>query len=209
VGIAADAHQWRLKEDAAMQYYVPLGQQQSIFGITLLVRPTGTAGEFIGPLTRALKSLEPGARSITVASLQDRLDPEIRPWRVGATLFGMFGGIAMVVAAIGLFSVMAYLVAQRTHELGVRLALGARRRQVVGLVVRDALGVALLGTLIGGAVAFAAAPLLQPMLFDNPARDPRLLLLLAAGLAVTALLASLVPSWRASHINPMVALNTD
>jgi ABC-type lipoprotein release transport system permease subunit len=76
-------------------------------------------------------------------------------------------------------------------------------------VVRDALGVALLGTLIGGAVAFAAAPLLQPMLFDNPARDPRLLLLLAAGLAVTALLASLVPSWRASHINPMVALNTD
>jgi predicted permease len=209
VGIAADANQWRLKEDAAMQYYIPLGQETNIHGTTLLVRPTGLATAFIVPLTRQLKALAPDAQFVSVARLQDRLDPEIRPWRVGAMLFGAFGGVAMVVAAIGLFSVVSYLVTQRTHEMGVRLALGARRSQVIRLVIRRALAVSLFGTAIGSALAFAAGPLVQPMLFDNPARDPWVLLGVAGVLAATAIVASVVPSWRASRINPMTALAAD
>ena len=137
------------------------------------------------------------------------LDPQVRPWRVGATLFGLFGGIVVVVAAIGLFSVVSYLVTQRTHELGVRIALGAQRGQVLRLMLRGALETAVVGTVIGGALSIMIGPMIQPLLFDNAARDPLLLSLVAGGLLVVTIVASAWPAWRATRVDPLLALRAD
>ena len=96
-------------------------------------------------------------------------------------MFGLFGALALLVAAIGLYSVISYLVTQRTHELGVRIALGAQVGDIVGLVVRHGVGLAVAGIAIGTLLAFNATRWIEPLLFETPARDPWVFLLVAAG----------------------------
>jgi ABC-type antimicrobial peptide transport system permease subunit len=98
----------------------------------------------------------PGASYLTVTAMSDVLGEETQSWHMGATMFAVFGLLALVLAAIGLYSVVAYNVAQRTHELGVRSALGAQMRDLAGLVVREALMLAAAGIVVGGAIALAA-----------------------------------------------------
>ncbi len=209
VGVVADARQWKLREDPAMQYYVPYGQESGIGGAMLLVRPKGDAERFAGELHSALVRIAPDARYVDVATLQSRLDPQIRPWRVGALMFGLFGLLALLVAAIGLFSVVSYLVVQRTHEMGVRIALGARAAQIARMVLGGTLGMTVIGIAIGTVASLALAPFLQPLLFDTGASNPWLLALVAAVLLGSALLAGLAPTWRACRIDPMNALRAD
>lgn len=208
-GIVADARQSKLREDPAMQYYIPIGQERGISGPMLLVRPRGEPSSLLSPLRAVLKRLALAARYVNVATLQESLDPQIRPWRVGATMFGLFGAVAVVVAAIGLFSVVSYLVVQRTHEIGVRIALGAGRPHVMRLVIGRGLWTAIIGAAIGSGIALLLAPRLQPLLFDNPARDPGLLAMVAAVLLAAAVAASIVPAWRAARVDPIIALRTD
>ncbi len=209
VGVVADVHQWRLREDPPMEYYVPMGQERRIGGPLLLVRPTGNADAFAATLHVALAGYAPAARGIRVKSLETSLDPQVRPWRVGAQMFGLFGLLALSVAALGLFSVVSYLVAQRTHELGVRIALGAGNGQIMTFVLRGGLAAAATGIAVGIAASFAVAPALQPYLFDGTARDPRVLAVVAGVLFATTLLAGLAPSWRACRIDPTIALRAD
>jgi len=192
-----------------MQYYVPLGQESGIGGLALLVRPHGDAAAYASTLRSGLSRTAPNARFVEVTTLESKLDPQTRPWRVGATLFGLFGVLALIVAAAGLFSVLSYLVSQRRHELGVRLALGALPRDVIGLVLRGALRMSIAGIVIGGAVCFAAAPLLQPMLFETSGRDVPTLAVVAVVLLAAALIAALMPSWRAARVDPLIALRQD
>ena len=116
----------------------------------------------------------PGASYLLARPFDDVLAPVTRSWRLGATMFAIFGGLALVLAAIGLYSVIAYSVTQRTHEMGVRIALGARVADVVTMIVRDALGVVLLGVAIGLGLALSAghwlAPLLVPGVAEGSAR---------------------------------------
>lgn len=209
VGEVVDARQWKLREDPAMQYYIPFGQEAGIGGTMLLVRPRGDAAAFVGTLRSALIHMAPDARGVTVKTLEASLDPQIRPWHVGALMFGLFGALALLVAAVGLFSVVSYAVAQRVNELGVRIALGARASQVIRLVLGGALGIATAGVAVGVLVALALSPLVGPLLFETGARDPALLGLVAACMIVTALVAGLAPSWRATRIDPMTALRAD
>ena len=209
VGVVADARQWKLREDPAMQFYLPYGQEHGIAGWMLLVRPTGHVDAFAGQLRSALARLAPDARMIQVTTLASAIDPQIRPWRVGALMFGLFGLLALVVAAVGLFSVVSYLVAQRTHELGVRIALGARASGIVRLVLGRAVGRTLSGIAIGGAGALVIAPWLEPFLFETPARDPLLLGGVALALLATVLLAGAIPAWRACRVEPTIALRAD
>jgi ABC-type antimicrobial peptide transport system permease subunit len=117
--------------------------------------------------------------------------------------------LALTLAAIGLYSVIAYDVAQRTHELGLRVALGAHASDVLRLVVKEGMRYALAGIVIGAAIALAAAPWVQPLLFGETARDPLVFAVVAAILVVVAAAASAVPGWRATRVDPSVALRTE
>jgi predicted permease len=211
VGIAQDVHHMTLREDAFNQSYIPWGQdRRAIEGSVLLVRASGNdAAALIPALNGVLRRSAPEMRSVEIKTFEQLLDPQVRPWRVGATLFGLFGAIVMVVAAIGLFSVVSYLVTQRTHEFGVRTALGARRRHVLSLVMESGLRTAIAGTVVGSVVSIAIAPFLQPLLFGNRARDPWLLATVAAVLLVVAAAASLWPAWRATRVDPLLALKAE
>ncbi|MGH7668005.1 MAG: FtsX-like permease family protein, partial [Gemmatimonadaceae bacterium] len=209
VGVVADVHQWKLREEPPMEYYVPAAQRPEVGGQLLLVRPTGNVDAFAATLHSALARYAPDAQSVSINSLEASLDPQVRPWRVGALMFGLFGLLALIVAAMGLFSVVSYLVAQRTHELGVRIALGARRGRIIAFVLRGGLGAAAAGIALGVVASLALAPVLQPYLFDGNARDPRVLAVVAGVLFATTLLAGLGPSWRACRIDPTIALRAD
>jgi ABC-type antimicrobial peptide transport system permease subunit len=124
-------------------------------------------------------------------------------------MFAAFGALALVLAAIGLYSVIAYNVAQRTHELGVRVALGAQARDLIRLVVTDGLRVALVGIVIGAAVAFWAGKWVASLLFSVSPRDPAVFVVVALSLIAVAVVASWVPAMRASRVDPNVALRSD
>jgi ABC-type antimicrobial peptide transport system permease subunit len=151
----------------------------------------------------------PGASYVTVTPLDDVLGGQTRSWTLGATMFTVFGLLALLVAAVGLYSVIAYNVAQRSHELGVRIALGARSPDVIRLVVSEGLRVSVLGVGIGTIAALGAARYVGPLLFGVSPRDPAVLTGVATILVAVAVLASLLPAWRASHVDPSVALRGD
>ncbi len=115
----------------------------------------------------------PGSGYVTVSRLEDVVDAQRRSWTLGATMFVAFGALALIVAAVGLYGVIAYSVTQRMHELAVRAALGAQRGDIVRLVVKQALSFAVAGIALGAAIALCAARWIQPLLFgEYPARDP-------------------------------------
>jgi ABC-type antimicrobial peptide transport system permease subunit len=124
-------------------------------------------------------------------------------------MFAVFGGLALVLATIGLYSVVAYGVTQRTHEMGVRIALGARVADVVRLIVRDGVGVVLVGVAIGSVIALAASRSLAPLLFKTSPHDPLVFGGVATVLLVVALAASWIPALRASRVDPSTALRSD
>jgi putative ABC transport system permease protein len=121
----------------------------------------------------------------------------------------VLGGLALVVAAIGLYSVIAYSVAQRTHELGVRIALGAARGDLLRLVVGEGIRFALAGIAIGTGVALIAGRWVEPLLFAESPHDPAVFAAVTATLLLAATAASAVPAMRATRVNPVTALNTD
>ena len=206
VGIAEDVHTHTLKSEAGnFLYYLPAAQL-SPDDVGLFVRAGGDGARSVEPLRRRLQRELPGAAYVVVERLADVIGSETRTWRVGATVFTALGALAVVLAAIGLYSVIAYGVAQRTHELGVRLALGAARWSVVRLVVVDGVRFTLLGIAIGCVIAALAAGRLAPLLFGESPRDPLVYGAVTAALLVVAMMASAVPAFRAASVDPKRAL---
>ena len=209
VGVAADANQSALREPAMMHYYLPFGQETGIGGTDLLVRPRGNATVVAEQIRRELTQLDPSITLVETALMQETIDSQSRSWTLGASMFSLMGVLALIVAAMGLYSVMSYLIAQRTHEIGVRLALGAQSRDIVGLVVFSSLGMATLGVALGLGFSLAAGKFLEPLLFDTSPRSPIVLAGVAVVLIGVALLASVVPAIRAKRVDPMLALRTE
>jgi len=158
---------------------------------------------------RKLQAVMPGASYVTVTPFSDVIGGEMKSWQLGATMFTLFGGLALVLAAIGLYSVIAYNVAQRTHELGVRVALGATVRDVVRLVLSEGVRVAAIGVALGCAIALGLSKFLAPLLFKETPRDPVVYLCVVGVLLGVAVVASLVPARRAGRVDPMQALRVD
>jgi predicted permease len=209
VGIVQDARRGRLREDPIMHYYLPLGQDPQLTGPELLVRPHGRPERAILALRSELRRLEPSLLFVDAETLQQRIEPQARTWSTGALTFTLFAVLALIVAAVGTFSVVAYAVEQRRHEIGVRMALGARTAQVVRLLLRGTLGATLGGVVIGGGIALFFGPLAEPLLFETSPHDPMVLGAVGGMLLLVAGVASVIPALRARHVDPLRELRED
>jgi predicted permease len=210
VGIAANTVQQDLAEDPKYMYYLPIAQVAPGLTSTMLLRMAGgaTAAE-VERVRRELTRAMPGDGFVVVRALQEVVDDKSRSWRLGATLFVAFGGLAFLVAVVGLYGVISYNVASRMHELGVRVALGAQPRSVVRLVVGQGVRLALAGVVIGLVIAWAASRWVQPLLFQQSATDPSAYALVGLTMITVALVASLVPALRAARADPNTALRAE
>lgn len=209
VGIAADVHRSGLHEELSMQYYVPIGQERGFGGSYLLVRPSGRASESWPALQKAILDADPAITAVDLRLLSKGLDSEMRPLRLGMVTFGLSALLALIVAALGLYSVMAYAVAWRTHELGIRLALGATSAQITRLVVAGSASFAALGIAVGLIIALFGRRWLEPQLFETLASDPMVFITVVCVLQSVALLAGWLPARRAARISPTEALRAE
>ena len=176
----------------------------------LVVRPVnGDPIGLIPDVRRAIQQSAPNLPYAEIRPLDELYAGELRPWRLGATMFGVFGTLAVVLAAIGLYGVISLTVTQRTRELGVRIALGAQRGDVIRLVMRQGVLVVTIGALLGIAAAVAAGPAIEPLLFRVPAREPLVYGAVVVLLFVVAIVASIIPSWRATRVDPSIALRSE
>jgi predicted permease len=210
VGIAQNTMQQNLTDDPMYMYYLPAEQvlpgQQS----TMLLRMSG--GSALSQMERVRRELTramPGDGFVVVRPLQEVVDDKHRSWRLGATLFVAFGGLAFIVAVVGLYGVISYDVAGRMHELGVRIALGAQPGSVVRLVVTRGTRFAVAGSLIGLGFALGAARWVQPLLFHESASDPATYAFVGGAMVLVAVSASLVPALRASRADPAASLRAE
>jgi hypothetical protein len=208
VGVVENIQQNSLTETQKRQLYLAIEQLRPEEAI-LFVRARGNAEDVVERVRRRLQPLMPGASYVSVMSMRDILDPRQRSWQVGATMFVVFGGLALVLAAVGLYSVIAYGVAQRTREIGVRIALGAGAGDIVRLVIAEGMRFAGSGIVLGVVMALWASKWVGPMLFSVSGRDPGVYALVALVLLVSAALASAIPSLRAARVDPNVALKSD
>ena len=212
IGVVATARIDAIQEKPRAMYYVPLEQSLAL-GMSrdriLFLRTRTAANALIPSVRRALSGMAPNLPFANIRSFQSQIDPEIQPWRLGAAMFGLFGALALVVAALGLYSVMSYTVVQRTHEFGVRAALGASPRQIVRSVLRDGLRVMVAGTTLGVLVALAGGRLLASLLYQTSPRDPAVFLAVVVTLLSAAVAAILLPARRATRVDPLEALRAD
>ncbi len=205
VGVAENIRGRRITKADELWYYLPIAQFAGAYP-TFFIRVSGRAEDAVASLRRRLQSAMPGAAYVNVMPLRALVSPQQRGWQFGATMFVAFGGLALVLAAVGLYSVIAYAVAQRTRELGVRLALGARATDVTRMIVRDGVSFAVAGIVIGSTIALGSGRWIEPMLFEESARDPLVYLAVGAALMVVAVAATIRPALRAMRVDPIQVL---
>ena len=207
VGVARDSLVRTLRERSAPMAYLPwsLSEPELPRELALLARVSGPPERSLEPVRRALEAA--GARRLRhLAPLEDRLAASAAGERVASLLLGSISAMALVLTALGLYSLLAWSVGQRTRELGLRAALGAQRGRLRRLVLMDALRLTAFGALLGGAGAYAASRALKGLLYGVPPHDPWTLAAAAAVLVVTATAAAWWPARRATRVDPMVAL---
>ncbi len=208
VGIAENIHQQRISADSGLyNYYLPATQFAGQSG--LAIRVAGDASTYAEAVRRRLQREMPGASYVTTTTFQKIIGEQTQSWEVGARMFVAFGVLALALAAIGLYSVIAYNVAQRTHEMGVRVALGAQIDDVIRLVVTDGIKLGVLGLAIGGVAALSAARWIKPLLFNESPSDPLVFVVVTATLLAVTVAASWIPARRAARVDPQVALRTE
>ncbi|HKA17140.1 MAG TPA: ABC transporter permease [Blastocatellia bacterium] len=206
VGIVADSKYNSLTEPRRPFMYIPL-QQEYVPQINLHVRTTSDAAAMISTLRQEVQQIDPNLSVGNAQTLKDRIENSLGGERSQATLYGTAGILALILAAAGLYGVMAYTVAQRTREIGIRMALGASRGNVMGLVLKQGVTLVSVGIALGLIAAFGTTRfLLASLLFGVSALDPITFVGTSAVLVVAALLASVVPARRATKVDPIIAL---
>jgi putative ABC transport system permease protein len=208
VGVVGDVKHLALEEAAVPMMYEPHTQQPSYHTMRLVIRAQADAAVLTGQVREALNEMDRDVPLSQVATLATSLDKSVAEPRMRATLLGLFAGLAMALAAIGVYGVVAYLVGQRTQEIGVRRALGARAQDVVAMLVRESMRPVLAGIGIGLLGAFALSRALAAMLFEVSATDVTTYAIACGVLTVTALLASIIPARRALRVDPINAVRT-
>jgi putative ABC transport system permease protein len=209
VGIAEDIKAGSLKPDSNFYYYLPATQFNPQSGGLFIRVRSGTAKQHLETVRKRLQQEMPGASYVKLTPFGEVMGQQTQSWKLGATMFVAFGALALVLAAVGLYSVIAYNVTQRQHELGVRVALGASGPDVVRLVVTDGLKVVGAGVAGGLVIAYWASRFVEPLLFRVSPKDPSVFILVATTLIGVAIAASWMPARRASRVDPNVVLRSD
>ena len=205
VGVARDAKYRTLFESPRAQMFLPLLQNYHSEA-ALQVRATGNPSQLIATVQREVGSLDKNLPVFRVKTMSEQLDSSLTPQLLAARLIGALGGLALLLAAIGIYGVMSYAVAQRTHEIGVRMALGAQAGDVLKLVVAKGMRLTLIGVGIGLVVAYALTRAIESFLYGVSSTDPLTFALVSLLLAGVALGACLAPARRAVKVDPMIAL---
>jgi putative ABC transport system permease protein len=205
VGVVGTVRHQRMQEDTRKSVYLPQAKIP-IGGMALVLRTTSNPQELAGALRREVAQLDPDLPVSEVATMEEVVAESIWQPRLYATLFAVFAGGALLLALIGIYGVMAFLVQTRTHEIGVRMALGATTRDVFRLIVGRGMKLTAVGVLIGVAGALALTRLMHSLLFNTSATDPLTFVVISALLALAAFLACYLPARRAAKVDPLIAL---
>ena len=206
IGIVGDVRESTLGDMPGQGMFIPYTQTKWNDSASFLLRTRAAAAVSLPAIRSALHSVDPGEPLTHVESMEQVVSGSLNNWRFHAILLGIFGALALVIAAVGVYGVISYSVAQRTHEIGIRMALGAQRGSVLRLVIGQGLALAGIGVVVGIAAALGLTRLMTSLLYGVSANDP----LTFAGVAIlllgVALLASYIPARRAMRVDPMVAL---
>jgi predicted permease len=208
VGVVGTTVIGQIGEDPQPVAYFPMRQQYSPVA-TLVVRTTGNPESLLGAVRTQVQQIDKNLAFTNGQTVQQLLGQGLWPARMGAALLGLFGALALILASIGIYGVLAYSVAQRTSEIGLRMALGAQPRQVLGLVLRQGMLLALIGATVGIVVALPVARMAGGLLYGVSATDPLTYAGITLLLMGVAVLACYLPARRATRIDPLVALRVD
>jgi predicted lysophospholipase L1 biosynthesis ABC-type transport system permease subunit len=209
IGIAADAKYASARERAPRTIYFPLTKITVAPGNLVFLMRSAKLTEAISGYRTALRDVAPNTPLLRFATLQQQMDDSFGPQRLLTLLCNTFGVLALFLSAIGLYGLLASSVARRTAEIGVRIALGAKRSDILKLILNEAMRLLIVGILLGTFALFAAVRLVQGMLYGVSPYDPATLAIAAALLTAVALFAAFVPARRAASVDPMQALRTE
>lgn len=205
VGVLADTRLYGLANPSRMEVYLPF-RQKPVDGMTLLVKSPVEPVALVSAIRGVVASIDKDQPVFGVATMGEVVDASVTTSRVTLLLLGLFSGLALILAAIGIYGVVSYSVAQRSKEIGIRLALGAERRDVLRLVFTQGGRIAAAGIVVGTAASLWLTRLMTKLLFSVSAVDPATFAAVAAGLAVITMVACYVPARRAMRVDPLIAL---
>ena len=203
IGVVGDIRHQALGSQPFPAMYFPT---RSSGRMNFVIRTQGDPLSIVAALRKQVQALDPDQPIASVKKMSDWVDSSVAGPRYRTTLLGMFAALAMILAATGIYGVMSYSVAQRTHEIGIRMALGARQLDVLKLVVRQGMLLTLVGVILGLLGAFALTRVMQSLLFGVTPKDPFTFAMVAALLIAVAFVACLIPARRATKVDPLVAL---
>ena len=206
IGVVKDARYLSLRQEGRPMFYQSFEQADSRGQMTLVVRTAGDAAPIAAAMQREARALDPAMPRFEVEALAAQVDASLAEERLIATLSSVFGLLALVLVCVGLYGALGYDVARRTHEIGIRMALGARAGQVVQLVLRETLWLVSIGVVIGLGAALAATRWVKSLLFGLEPHDPLTIGLAVLALLIVAALAGFLPARRAARLDPLVAL---
>ena len=206
VGVVADYRNNGATQPVRPAIYVPVRQQTAWNQLFMLIRTDSTPAALLPAARQAVTSLDPEQPVYMIQTLEDALADSSFQQRISALLLGIFAAVALILAAIGIYGVMSYAVAARTQEMGVRLAIGAQRRDVIWLVMRQVIKLSIVGLTIGIVGLLFVSQALESLLFGVRAADPLTIAAVTLILATVALAAAWAPASRASNVDPIEAL---
>ncbi|HXN47514.1 MAG TPA: ABC transporter permease [Bryobacteraceae bacterium] len=209
IGLVRDGKYYTLSEAPRPYFFVPFEQRPTDNPIDFYVRTRGNPDDALKALRREAAAIDPEVGAFEAMPLADYIAAPLFPQKVAASLLSVLGALSLLLAAVGLYSVMAYAVSQRRNEIGIRMALGARVNDVLAMVMRQGLLLTAAGLAAGLVVALAAARLIGDMLVNVSAFDPLIFIAAVAFLGAIALLASYLPARRATKVDPMTALRCE
>ncbi len=209
VGVARDARHGGMREGISPTWFRPLRQVPKTADLTFYLRHFGDAAPLIGAVRRTIRTIDPGLAPTSLRSMTEQIDQNLSNERMITLLAVAFGALATLLAGIGLYGVLAYSTAQRTREIGIRMALGSTRLAVSKLLLTDVLRLAVIGIVVAVPVGFALSSLVKAELFGVSGADPLILISVVALISMVALVAGLIPARRAASIDPTEALRTE